>query len=190
MDPLTAYYIAMAAYQLFSGVQQADAMRQQGEMNRAIGEMNAKYAEMDAWEAEKYGYTQSARYQSVVDATIGDQRAIMAASDVDVSYGTAKEVQEESKLTGILNQLDIQQSARKKALGIKVEAANMRLAGNLGQSQANMNANATMNAAYGNVISTGVSGYAKSLELGQYKTKKMKTGARDNTGYVTSDDEG
>lgn len=167
-------YAALAAYQIWSAYNQAEVIRDQAELTKNIAEMNAKYAEIDAWEAEKYGYTESARYQSIVDQTVGEQRAAFAAQNVDVSFGTAKEIQQESKVTGFLNQLDMQRQARAKAMGLKFEASNYRVSGSMSQAQGGAQGNATMNAGFANAGATAVSGY------GKYATDMKKAGSTSN----------
>ena len=128
---MSAAYAAagLGALQVWSGIQMGGMIRRQADLTAQISEMNAQFAEIDAWEAEKMGYTQTARYQSVIDATLDDQRAIMAAQGTDVGYGTAAELQAETRLTGFLNTLDMQQQARNQAYGFKTQASNFRLQG-------------------------------------------------------------
>ena len=152
-------HAALAAFQVVSGYQQAEGIREQANLNQRIGDMNAKYADMDAWEAEKFGYTESARYQNVIDSTISEQRVGLAAKGVDISTGTAKALQDENRLTGMLNILDIQKMARQKAMGFKVQASNLRLGGQMGQYQANINASAARNTGVLNAASTGLDYY-------------------------------
>lgn len=120
-------YGAMAGLQVWSGLQQAEMIRDQAALNDRINKDNAKYLDMDAWEAEKFGYTQTARYASIVDQTLGKQEAVFAAQNIDSSVGSAAAIKEESKLNAFLNTLDIQRQARAKALGLKVQASNVRL---------------------------------------------------------------
>lgn len=155
-------YAALAAYQLVSGAQQAETIREQGRLNKEIADVNAEYAELDAYNAEQSGYTQEARYQHVIDSTLSHQRVAQASQNVDVSFGTAKELQAETKLNGFLNQLDIKNQAHQQALGYKMQARNIRLAGVTGKAQAEYNAGATQNAAIIGAAGTALSGYAKT----------------------------
>lgn len=141
------YYAAVAGVGIIAGLQQAEAQRSQSEFDERIANLNAKFKEYDAWEAEKYGYTQAARYQAVIDKTIGSQRVAYASQGVDVSYGTAAEVQRESKVTGFLNTLDILNEGRARALGLKREASNLRIQGFSARSQGAINAQAAQTSA-------------------------------------------
>lgn len=148
---------AAAAIQIWSGYQQASDARHQAELQRTINEANAKFMEYDAWETEKFGYTQAARYQSVVSDVIGKQKVGFAAQGIDISTGTASEIIKESKLTGLLNALDIQSKARGEALGLKMNASNLRLGSDLTDSQASATARSHQISGYLGAMQTGIS---------------------------------
>lgn len=154
-------YLALGGLQLWSGLQQAEQIRANARLTERIGQMNARFAEIDAYEAEKMGYSEAARYQSVVDDVISDQRTIMAANNIDITEGTAKELQEESRLTGFLNTLDLQKAARAKALGLKIEASNMRLGVDLNRIQSDINADASVRAGVMGAARYGVEAYRR-----------------------------
>jgi hypothetical protein len=151
----------VAAYQIAEGLQNAEMIREQGKLQKEINEMNAKYAEIDAYEAEKFGFTQAAAYKKQESQTISSQRVAMAAANVDVNSGTAAEIQAETRLTGFLNTIDIQNAGRARAAGIKREASNTRLNGAMGQAQTNIAAADAQRAGFGEAIKTGVSAYTR-----------------------------
>lgn len=164
MDPITGAAIASSIFQIWSGVQQAETIRANAALSKEIADMNAGYAELDAYNAEQDGLSQEARYQSAIDQIVGSQRVAFAAADVDVNFGTAKAVQEESKLAGFLNRLDIINQAHKVALGYKNQARNIRISGAMGMAQANYNAGAVQNAGIMQGVSTGISGWDRYEE--------------------------
>lgn len=147
-------YAALAGFEVISGLQQAELIRNQARLTQAMGEMNAKFAELDAYEAEKFGYTQSAEYQKEIDATISQQRAAYMDQGIDVNFGTAAEVQQETRLTGFLNKLALQRQARARAMGIKTQASNLRLGATMTGAQADINSRAA--------VAQGVIGGAKA----------------------------
>lgn len=156
--------IALAGYQIISGIQQGETVRAQAQLNQQIDEMNAQYAELDAYRAEQSGLSQAARYENVINAISAKQKVAFASQDVDINFGTAKAVREESKLNGFLNQLDIKNHAHQVALGYKNQAAGLRLQGVMGIAQANYNASAMQNAAIlggAKTIVGNLSGYAE-----------------------------
>lgn len=152
---------AAAAYEVFSGIQQAEVIRQNAEITKQIANMNAEGLEYDAFKAEQHGMAEIAAYQPTIDSTIGEQRVAFAANNVDASYGTAAELQQETKLTGVLNTIAIQRQARARALGLKQQARNTRLNAQLGHAQAQATANATENVAAISGTRTALTGYAR-----------------------------
>lgn len=172
---------AMAGYQIISSMQQAEMLRQNAEISKEINEMNAQYAEMDAWNAEKDGMAQEARYQTTIDQNAGAQKVALAAQDVDINFGTAKELQNESKLAGFLNQLDIRNQAHAQALGFKNQARNLRLTGQAESASANLQANAVQNAGVMRGLETGINAYEKygyggSSGYSRNSTPRLKSG--------------
>lgn len=164
---MSAYvYGALAGFQIVSGLHQAETIRANAEIQKEIAELNAQYAEIDAWEAKLRGEEEVGRYQNVINQTISTQRVALASQDVDVNFGTAKELQQETKLIGMLNQLDIREQAHATAMGYKTQARQYRLQGQMGLSQARQDAGFTMGAAFLSAAGTGAqavgaSGYGK-----------------------------
>lgn len=118
---------ALATLQVVGGIHQSEMIRAQAALRQRLDDMNADAAEVDAYKAEVEGFSETARYQSVIDHTIADQRLAFTSQNIDANYGTAAQIQEESKFTGYVNILDIQRQAREKALGFKNDARNIRL---------------------------------------------------------------
>jgi len=169
-------YAALAGYQLISGAQQAEATREHAKLTKDINDLNADYVEQDAFQAEADGATEEARYQSQIDEVIGDQKVALASQNVDINFGTAKELQTETRITGFLNQLDIRNQAAAKARGLKTQARNIRLQGSQIEAQGNMNANAIQSASMLNAASSSISGYSNYQDRLD-KLKTPKTGA-------------
>lgn len=153
---------AFAAFELVAGAQQAETIRANAQLQKRVNDLNAGFADLDAYNAEQAGYSRAARYQEVIDKTVGSQRTAEAANNVDVNFGTAAELQSETKLTGFLNQLDIKQSASMQALGYKNQANNIRLQSIVSGNNAEGAANAAVNNSLFKAGTTLVSGYTPS----------------------------
>ncbi len=184
--PLIAYG-ALAAFQMMAGNQQADAIRRQAAFKQQIDNMNAGYADLDAYNAEKQGHTQSARYQNVIDSTVAEQRTGYASSNVDVNYGTAAQVQGESRLTGLMNALDIQRQAREKAFGYTVQGINYRLGGVTAVGQGAVDAYGAEQAGVLNAARTGVSAWESNTVQGRNNLRptegqRLPKSVSDNSG--------
>ncbi len=158
--PLIAVGI-MAGMQMMQGQQQADSIMKSAEFQRQINAFNAQFAEDDAYDAEIAGYTEVARYATQVSGVLGEQRTAMAAANVDVNFGTAAEIQGETKLTGFLNTLDLQQRAREKAYGFKREARNIRLGSSMRQTQASLEASGAQSRGVISAAGTSLSGWER-----------------------------
>ena len=154
--------IALAAYQAWAGAQAAEMNERNGKIQRDVNELEAKYIDMDAFNAEAYGYSEVAAYDPTVSKTIADQRTELAAHDVDLTYGTAAAIQEETRQIGEFNKMEIESQAHAKSLGLKQQARNVRLNGSLGQI-ANQNQSASMQAqGFANAAQTGIRAYSRT----------------------------
>lgn len=155
-------YAALAGLQLAGGYFASQNIKESARLNQDIANMNAEFAELDAYDAITEGYTEQARYQSVIDQTLGEQQLIMAAQDVDVSYGTASSVQAETNFTAQLNLMEIEKHAQEKALGYKTQARQIKTGGVMQAAEAKTRAGQAMFGAVTGAAQTGISGYRRS----------------------------
>lgn len=151
--------VAVSGAELSMGLANAAKTRQAAELTRGLNDINAKYAEFDAYQTEQYGAAEAASYEKQVNEVIGGQKVAYAAKNVDVTSGTAAAVQAETKATGFLNTLKIQEEAHMKALGFMREAQQIRYKGSVEQSQAEQSANAQATSAGLGALRSGISGY-------------------------------
>lgn len=154
MSALGVASAGLAALQLAGGYFASENIKRSAALNERIAEANAEFAELDAYDAELEGFSESARYQSVIDATLGTQQAELAAADVDLNFGSAASVQKETRLIAELNKMEIQKRGRENALGYQRQASDIRLGGFLGAQQAKSQAST--------VLVQGALGAAKS----------------------------
>ena len=153
--------VGVAGFQLISGAQQAETVRENARLQRDLDNMNAEYAKLDAYNAEQAGYSAEARYDSTINQTISGQKVGLASQGVDVNFGTAAEIQVDTKLVGFLNKLDIRNQAHERALGYENQSSNFRLRGATAEAQGEYNAGAIKNAALMNAAGTALSGYRR-----------------------------
>ncbi len=158
--PLLIAAAAMAAVQVATSLKQADEIRMNNRLNQMLADMNADFLEMDAWDAEKDGISQATRYRSMIDDIVGDQRVAFAQGGADVSYGSAKEVQEGAKLTGYLNQLDMVQQGRNQAQNLRNEALNVRFGASMAGEAAMAKARAVEYGGYAAAAQTGLKAWS------------------------------
>lgn len=158
-----AMYGGLAALELAGGYFASQNIKETARLNQEIAEMNAKYAELDAYDAMLEGESQEVRYQSVIDETLSDQRAILAASNVDTNFGTASSIEAETKFIGQINLMEIEKRGQEQALGYTNQAANYRIGGVLQKAQADVQASSVMTQSLLGAGRTGITGYRKGL---------------------------
>jgi len=155
-------YAVIAGLQLLSGIQQANNIQRQAEIQKKIDEFNRDQVALDAFNAEADGYTQMARYQNVIDQIQAAQKVNFISADINPDFGTAKDIQDQSSVNGMLNKIDIQNQAHMKALGFKFQLNNMKLQSDLGQLAAETQAVTTRNTAILNAGGTALKGAESS----------------------------
>lgn len=178
---------AMAGVEVISGLQQADMIQRNAQLSERVNELNAKYADIDAYNARVAGYSHVARYQTVIDQTIGAQREAMAAKGQDVNFGTGAEVQAQSKLNGFLNQLDIQNQARNTAAGYTRQAMGYRLNEGSIAEQANINASGAMTRgliAGGTLAARGITEFEGGKTSNALPVAGRRVADNGSTGYL------
>lgn len=91
-----------------------------------LSDWNAQVADLQATDAIARGAQQESRFRASVRTMIGSQRAGLAASNVDVGFGSAVDVQADAAYLGELDALTIRTNAAREAWGYKVSAEDLR----------------------------------------------------------------
>jgi hypothetical protein len=110
---------------------QASAASAQGQYTKKVYDQNAKTADLEAQDAIDRGQIQEQRSRLATRQNIGASRAAQAASGVDVSSGSAADVQASEAGIGALDALTVRNNAAREAWGYKVEGVNLRQQGEL-----------------------------------------------------------
>ena len=186
-------YAAMAGFQIYQGFEQANLMRKQADLNRQITNMNLELAEIDAFNAQKDNYAKINEYVKNVSLVLSDQRAKMAAANIDASFGTAADIVEESKLNRDLNLMDMQNQATMAAAGYKNQIANMKMQGFVNYQAQMTQAQSTQMAGIMGAANTGLSylGTLKSTPSSSSEIAKQNGTAnlpqlQSTTGYLSA----
>lgn len=121
------------ATQVIGQIKAGNAARRAGEAERRASESvaslhdyNADVADLQAADAIARGTIDENQFRQQVRGLIGRQRADIAASGVDVGFGSAVDVQADAAHLGELDALQIRQNARREAWGYKVQAVDYR----------------------------------------------------------------
>lgn len=115
-----------------------------GNQARELGEYNAAAAEKQAEDALLRGREDEQRFRQGVKMLIGSQKAGFAGQGVDVSSGSALDVQADAAFLGELDALTIETNAQREAWGYRVQAENYRRGGQMQQQASRFNAAGTV----------------------------------------------
>lgn len=126
----TATGTAMTALSVASMALSAMSAVQQSKTTKAIAESNAKTAEIRAQEAERLGEQRAIEVQRKGAALKSSQQVAMAAKGLDLGYGTAADLQDQ---TDFFTQSDVattRTNTRKDAYGYRAQGANYQAQAN------------------------------------------------------------
>ena len=123
------------------------ASYQAGKANQKINNYNAAVADMQATDALARGETTASEAGTKTRELIGAQKAAYAAQGIDVTTGSAAEVQDQTQQIAQRDIQTIRLNALREAWGYKSQAKGMRMAGKYAY-QGGVN----------NAIGTGLSG--------------------------------
>lgn len=103
-----------------------EAQRRAAEKQADIMDFNAQVADVQARDAIERGAQDESRFRQGVRLMIGEQRANIAAGNIDVGYGSAVDVQADAAYLGELDAHTIRQNAQREAWGFRVQATDLR----------------------------------------------------------------
>ena len=162
------------------GQRQANAAQQQGQYEQKIAEQNATLADQQAQDALTRGSIAESRQRLETRQTIGATRATLAAQGVDISSGSAADVQGSEAGLGELDALTIKNNAAREAWGYNVQAAQERQSGKMAAFAGSQAAAGYRAGSYSSLLS----GAAQTYGIYQRNTSD-RTDLRD-TQYRTS----
>ena len=154
---------------VFSAYQSSKAQMEMSEYQASIYESNQRLAGLQADDAIRRGTKEADKMGAQTSAAIGSQRVAMAANGIELGYGSAADIEADTKAIGLENANTIRNNAWREAWGYKVDAANSG-------SQAAM----TRLAGAGNAKATLITGGLKAIDAGsryvdsQYRYTKGK----------------
>jgi hypothetical protein len=110
---------------------QGDAAERAGQAARRASESQAQLAEynvadLQAKDATERGELDAQRFRARTRGLVGEQRAGIAAGNIDVGYGSAVDVQADATYLGELDALTVKTNAAREAWGYRVESEDLR----------------------------------------------------------------
>lgn len=173
MAALTALGIGL----LIAGTaMQAKGMLSQGKAVRRAGEENERLGKEAAWDALQRGEEDARAYKTEVRGLIGQERAAYAGQNVDVSYGTAREVQEATLQLGGMDVERIRRNAEREAQGFLDQGIEYARQGRAQQRAAQWGAGATILGGTGSLVLSRYGWEQKQKATGNAPTPAPKKG--------------
>ena len=165
---LTAASAAISAYGAHEqGVAESNAANYQAQVARN----NQIVANQNAQMALQTGQQQVAAKQQQTSQMIGEQRAAVAASNIDPNSGSARRIQGDTAGLGALDAATIKNNAARTAYGYQTQGTDFAAQAQLLQSQSSSAASAGNLSAFGSIV-----GGASSVANKWYTYNKLYGG--------------
>ena len=142
--------LAMAATALAGGVSAYSAI-QQGKVAQKTANYNATMAERAAADAVRAGEDQAQQVNRQTAALKGAQRVGMASNGLDLTYGTASDLQEQTDFFGQSDANMARFNAGRQGWNLQAQAMQERYSGNMARRNANLQATGSLLASAGQV---------------------------------------
>lgn len=156
---------AIAALELAGGYFASQNIKDTAKINRDVANMNAEFAELDAYDALLSGETAKSKYQSLVDQTLSDQNTIFAAQGIDSGFGSAKDIQDETRFIADLNKMEIEKQYEEQALGYERESRGITMRSHLDYSRQLQRSSDVMFKSITNAAKTGTKEYGRNVKV-------------------------
>jgi hypothetical protein len=127
---------AIAGVTMLGAYLEGASAKEEAGYKERIANANAEFAEAQARRVLQIGEQDAQGYGKKIRQTVGSQRAALAAQGVDVSSGSAAELQAETFEIGARDIETIKNNAFLEAYGLRVQAEQDRQSGRLAQRAA------------------------------------------------------
>lgn len=134
----------LAASELATSLSQSAAERAQGDYQKQQFDTNARLAELQGEYAISQGEQAAQALSSQSKKLIGSQRAAFAAQGIEVSTGSAADIQVETAGQAALDVSTIRNNAWREAWGYRVQAQGYRAEGQQRKLASEFSANQTL----------------------------------------------
>jgi len=162
---MAAATAAIAAVSFVSAYTQSVAMGEQAKQEELIAQNNASMAKIRIEQIKKQGDQEIAKFRGQGAQLKGTQKAAIAASGVDINYGSALQTQEQTEMLLMEDEQRMKNNIALQAWGFKTESVNASL-------QGKYKAMALRNQAQGTVLGGAINSAA--MVYGGWGGGKMK----------------
>jgi len=154
--------IMSAGSSISSAISQAAAIKSEAIFRSTQMQMNAQLSKFKAKEAIRMGETEAQQKALQTKKLMGRQRAVAAAQGIEVSDGSALDIQAETAGMGAMDIVTIRNNAWKQAWGFRVEASNDEASARMTKIGAKFAARSTLITGGLNAASSIMGGFASA----------------------------
>lgn len=151
-NPVAAQAVVAVVGAAYSARQQ----QQQGKFQKGVAEYNARVSENEAEETRTVGVERENLQRRKVSELLSHQRAQLAAANLDLSSGSALQLQEETVALGEADALRIRSNFDRQAGALDTSATLTEQQGEFAESAAGSAATGTLLSGAGTALGTGV----------------------------------
>lgn len=124
----------MAGITLYQAYGQSESVKAMGNYQNTMAKINARNAEFKAQDALERGDNQVGEYRKKNSKLIGSQRVASAGSGVEVGYGSAQQIVNETREIAARDVATIKNNSFLEAMGYKAEAQDASRRGRMYQA--------------------------------------------------------
>lgn len=162
-----ASYFYGAKSELEIGQQQADAIKAQGEFQAKEYAFNAEMAEIQASEATRIGQKEASDLLVDVGVLKGAQTAALAAQGIEISSGSAAEIQKQTSESALKDAMTIRNNAWRESFGYRVQASGYRSKSRYAKLASENEAKRILLGSYSRAFTSGLTGASYLSQLGK-----------------------
>lgn len=152
--------IASTALSAFGQIAQGNAQQAAANYNAQVSEMNAKIADQQAKDAIERGKQEEQHKRMATAQLEGKQKAAMAATGLDLSFGSPLDTLVDTAELGEKDALTIRTNTYREAYSHNVQAANLRNQASLQRMEGSAAKKAGIIGAVGTVLSGAAKTYS------------------------------
>lgn len=153
-DPVTAIAVTAAVVTAGGQIYGGMAANAQGKYEQRVNEQNAQLEERSRRDAISRGETEQMRHYRRLAQALGEARVKSAGAGLDVSFGSAADLESDIAMIGYEDSAAIAENVNKEVMGYDINAANYRMAGKAARMQGKAAQTAGYIGAAGTILSS------------------------------------
>ncbi len=151
--------VAAAAVTAGGQIYQGQAANQQAKYEQAVANQNADLEIRSQRDAIARGETDQIRHYRKLAQAMGEARVRNSAASLDVSFGSAADLESDIALMGYEDSATLSENTRREVMGYDINAANYRMQGQAASMRGKAAKTASYIGAAGTILSAASQGY-------------------------------